>query len=105
MNKLTNFISEVAVTVHKGSQEELPRAQGQGQRPRGATPRLRSGPWTAAYQGPLSMGFSRQEYWSGFPFPSPGDKKFLDHYQKSVENTIRSIKIQLPLFFLPLPST
>ena len=28
-------------------------------------------PWTAAYQGPLSMGFSRQEYWSGFPLPSP----------------------------------
>ena len=29
--------------------------------------------WTVAYQAPLSMGFSRQEYWSGFPFPSPGD--------------------------------
>ena len=29
--------------------------------------------WTAAYQGPLSMGFSRQEYWSGLPFPSPGN--------------------------------
>ena len=29
-------------------------------------------PWTAAYQDPLSMGFSRQEYWSGVPFPSPG---------------------------------
>ena len=29
-------------------------------------------PWTVAYQGPLST-FSRQEYWSGFPFPSPGD--------------------------------
>ena len=28
-------------------------------------------PWTAAYQAPLSMGFSRQEYWSGVPFPSP----------------------------------
>ena len=27
--------------------------------------------WTAAHQAPLSMGFSRQEYWSGFPFPSP----------------------------------
>ena len=27
--------------------------------------------WTAAYQGPLSMGFSRQEYWSGMPLPSP----------------------------------
>ena len=30
-------------------------------------------PWTVAYQVPLSMGFSRQEYWRGFPFPSPGD--------------------------------
>ena len=30
-------------------------------------------PWTAARQPPLSMGFSRQEYWSGLPFPSPGD--------------------------------
>jgi len=30
-------------------------------------------PWTAASQAPPSMGFSRQEYWSGLPFPSPGD--------------------------------
>ena len=29
--------------------------------------------WTAALQGPLSMGFPRKEYWSGLPFPSPGD--------------------------------
>ena len=29
--------------------------------------------WTVAYQAPLSMGFSRQGYWSGLPFPSPGD--------------------------------
>ena len=29
--------------------------------------------WTVVLQGPLSMGFSRQEYWSGLPFPSPGD--------------------------------
>ena len=29
-------------------------------------------PWTAAYQAPPSMGFSRQEYWSGVPLPSPG---------------------------------
>ena len=29
--------------------------------------------WTVACQAPLSMGFSRQEYWSGLPFPSPGD--------------------------------
>ena len=30
-------------------------------------------PWTVACQAPLSRGFSRQEYWSGLPFPSPGD--------------------------------
>ena len=30
-------------------------------------------PWTVAYQAAPSMGFSRQEYWSGLPFPSPGD--------------------------------
>ena len=30
-------------------------------------------PWTVAFQVPPSMGFSRQEYWSGVPFPSPGD--------------------------------
>ena len=30
-------------------------------------------PWTVAHQGFLSMGFYRQEYWSGLPFPSPGD--------------------------------
>ena len=29
--------------------------------------------WTVAYQAPLSMGFSRQEHWTGLPFPSPGD--------------------------------
>ena len=29
--------------------------------------------WIVAHQAPLSMGFSRQEYWSGLPFPSPGD--------------------------------
>ena len=33
--------------------------------------RLFETPWTAAYQAPLSMGFSRQEYWSGVPLPSP----------------------------------
>ena len=30
-------------------------------------------PWTVAYQAPPPMRFSRQEYWSGLPFPSPGD--------------------------------
>ena len=35
--------------------------------------RLFATPWTVAYQAPPSMEFSRQEYWSGLPFPSPGD--------------------------------
>ena len=35
--------------------------------------RLFATPWTVAYQAPPSMGFSRQEYWSGLLFPSPGN--------------------------------
>ena len=35
--------------------------------------RLFATPWTVAYQASQSIGFSRQEYWSGLPFPSPGD--------------------------------
>ena len=35
--------------------------------------RLFATPWTVAYQAPQSMGFSRQEYWSGLPFPSSAD--------------------------------
>ena len=35
--------------------------------------RLFATPWTVAHQAPPSMGFSRQEYWSGLPSPSPGD--------------------------------
>ena len=34
---------------------------------------LFAAPWTTAHQVPLSMQFSRQEYWSGLPFPTPGD--------------------------------
>ena len=35
---------------------------------------------TVAYQVPLSMGFSRQEYWSGLPFPSPDNDSFMQTY-------------------------
>ena len=38
--------------------------------------RLLETPWTAAYQAPLSMGFARQEYWSGLPLPSPAMYEF-----------------------------
>ena len=34
---------------------------------------LSATPWTATRQAPLFMGFCRQEYWSGLPFPTPGD--------------------------------
>ena len=34
---------------------------------------LYAAPWAVAHQAPLSMGFSRQEYWSGLPGPPPGD--------------------------------
>ena len=37
------------------------------------SPTLFATPWTVARQAPLSMGFSRQEYWRGLPFPPPGD--------------------------------
>ena len=45
-------------------------------------------PWTAAYQAPLSMGFSRQKYWSGVPLPSPSKK--LVPFNFITEVTIRS---------------
>ena len=37
-------------------------------------------PWTVAYQAPLSMEFSRQGYWNGLPFPSPGIFPILSNY-------------------------
>ena len=43
--------------------------------------RLLATPWTAAYQAPPSMGFSRQEYWSGVPLPSPQDRIHIDKYR------------------------
>ena len=43
--------------------------------------RLFATPWSAAYQAPLSMGFSKQEYWSGVPLPSPRD-----NYKSTFEN-------------------
>ena len=43
--------------------------------------RLIATPWTAAYQAPLSMGFSRQEYWSGVPLPSPGANTLCSQFE------------------------
>ena len=46
-------------------------------------------PWTAAYQAPPSMGFSRQEYWSGVPLPSP--KSVTSMYQFDIVPLRRSL--------------
>ena len=46
--------------------------------------RLLATPWTAAYQAPLSMGFSRQQYWSGLPLPSPKG-----NYKQGEKTTLR----------------
>ena len=45
-------------------------------------------PWTAAYQAPLSTGFSRQEYWSGVPMPS------LSSLTSKLANMVKSLTLQ-----------
>ena len=52
-------------------------------------------PWTAVHQAPPSMGFSRQEYWSGVPFPSPASnsdgchkKQLLETGSPNITNTV-----------------
>ena len=53
-------------------------------------PRLLATPWTAAYQAPPSMGFSRQEYWSGVPLPSPREALGPANCVGCVEPTLQS---------------
>ena len=60
--------------------------------------RLLATPWTAAYQAPPSMGFARQEYWSGVPLPSPPN--VCKHHQKS--GCILSLKKKLSKYLLKL---
>ena len=55
--------------------------------------RLLATPWTAAYQAPPSMGFSRQEYWSGVPLPSP--RRFWD----SEKSPLASYHIRLQFWW------
>ena len=63
--------------------------------------RLLATPWTAARQAPPSMGFSRQEYWSGVPLPSPDSSHYLVVNLESVG------KLNTPVenSFFPLPSS
>ena len=80
--------------------------------------RLSATPWTTACQAPLSMGFSRQKYWSGLPFPSPEIKcevsevKLLSHVQLFATPWILAYQAPLSMGFsrqeywsgLPFPS-
>ena len=52
-------------------------------------------PWSVAPQAPLSMGFCRQEYWSGLPFPSPGDLPDLGIEPKSLERAGKCLTTEL----------
>ena len=49
-------------------------------------------PWAAAYQAPPSMGFSRQEYWSGVPLPSPESKSTPTPIKKPWEKLAQVVK-------------
>ena len=57
-------------------------------------------PWTAAYQAPPSMGFSRQEYWSGVPLPSPQllliVANFKESYHFSTQKDLRHNPVHFP---------
>ena len=71
--------------------------------------RLLATPWTAAYQAPPSMGFSRQEYWNGVPLPSPRQALLIDdEIQGEITGLAikrmggRSLISELPMYFLLL---
>ena len=55
-------------------------------------------PWTAAHQAPLSLGFSRQEHWSGLPLPSPMHACILSHFSRvQLCATLWTAALQAPL--------
>ena len=58
--------------------------------------RLLATPWTAAYQAPPSVGFSRQEYWSGLPFPSPEDLPNPDMEPRSLALQVNCLPSEPP---------
>ena len=60
---LSSLTCDAILITYKASAYSLSRVQ------------LFATPWTVVRQAPLSMGFFRQEYWSGLPFPSPGTYK------------------------------
>ena len=57
---------------------------------------LCANPWTAVHQSPLFMGLSRQEYWSGLPFPSPFKNEW-NHFHKSANVYVAECSLQLYL--------
>ena len=57
---------------------------------------LFAAPWTVACQAPLSMEFSKQEYWSGLPFPSPVDLPNLGIELASPALQVDSLPAELP---------
>ena len=65
--------------------------------------RLLATPWTAAYQAPPSMGFSRQEYWSGVPLPSSLSLVEITKF-KIQFNPFLSLPHTCPSYFFPFPS-
>ena len=65
------MMDDVIISISKDKEKEAYNSFGGGLVTK-SCPTLGT-PWTVARQAPLSMGFSRQEYWSGLPFPSPGD--------------------------------
>ena len=65
-------------------------------------------PWTAACQSPRPVGFSRQEYWSGWPFPSPGDLPdpgIEPEVRAGPAQTLRRQPSRTPLFFFKADAT
>ena len=65
--------------------------------------RLLSTPWTAAYQAPPSMGFSRQEHWSGVPLPSPNNKAYYPPNHTEFDQLSLSLTLPVCLGLRSLP--
>ena len=59
-------------------------------------------PWTVAHQPPLSMGFPRQEYWSGLPFPLPRD---LPNPEIKPASPTAPASVVFPIVFREVPGT